>query len=59
MSDNMYRLIKIVLTAIALCVAFLFALNGRYDEVYGYKDVVRDNWTGVYKLWHNGEEVKW
>jgi hypothetical protein len=56
MSDNMYRLIKIVLATIALAIAFLFALNGRYTEIIDY--VICDNWTGVYFNWATGDVYK-
>jgi hypothetical protein len=51
----MYRLIKIVLATIALAIAFLFALNGRYTEIIDY--VICDNWTGVYFNWATGETI--
>lgn len=37
-----YRVIKIILIVIALVILYLFALNGRYEKVYG--PVYFDKW---------------
>lgn len=40
-----YRVIKIILIVIALVILYLFALNGRYEKVYG--PVFFDKWGKV------------
>lgn len=37
-----YRVIKIILIVIALVILYLYALNGRYENVYG--TVYFDKW---------------
>lgn len=40
-----YRVIKIILIVIALVILYLFALNGRYENIYGI--VYFDKWEKV------------
>lgn len=40
-----YRVIKIILIVIALVILYLYALNGRYENIYG--TVYFDKWEKV------------